>query len=562
MGATMRIDLLGGVEIAGADPAQVLGSSRAVSLLAYLASHPEVPQSRAHLAGVLWPESEGPQARTNLRRELHHLRALMGERPSLHVDGAFLCWRRGPDVVADVPEFLAACRSTIEALGSEQDAAVQDHGGRALALFRGAFLPGYYDDWVLAVRDELSRSCVDLCDRVARYWLTHGDPVSAVVFARRRVLLEPLEEPGYCLLMEAQRCAGDRSGAMRTYHRCASLLERELGVGPSPATQAELDAALADRGRDRGDAVRRAVEVSPLSVPPDLVGREPERAWLGSAWKAAQNRPGLLVVTGQAGVGKTRLIAELAGVVGRQDALVLTTRCFAATSAVPLAPVADWLRHPYLRAATKRLDPVWRAEVRRLVPEGESLAEPGTGVRAKVDAWQRLRFFEGLARAFLAIDRPLLLTVDDLQWCDKATLSWLSFLISYAGGAPLLVAATAREEELGHSDLAGALQKMGGAGQAAVRRIDNLSSSDAGHLAQRVIGRPLSDDELTLVMSATAGNPFYLLEALRATASSPGQIEGTDLQGVLTSRLGRLSEPARELLASRRRSAATSPSTC
>ncbi len=549
MVATMRIYLLGGVEFSGADPAQVKGSSRAVSLLAYLAFHSEIPQSRAHLAGLLWPDSDEAQARTNLRRELHHLRGLLGERACLHVDSGSLCWRPEPDVVVDVVQFLAACRDANTALDVGQSGGVENHGGRALALFRGSFLPGYYDDWVLTVREELSRTCVDLCDRVVEYWLTHADPASAVVFARRRILLEPLEEPGYRLLMQAQRAAGDRSGAMRTYHRCSSLLERELGVGPSPQTRAELDGALADTGRAAGDATVGAVEVSTLSLSHGLVGRGPERAWLKSVWDAAQNHAGFLVVTGEAGVGKTRLITEFADAVSKQDGLVLSARCFAATGAVPLAPVADWLRHPHLRAAIKRLKPVWVAEVRRLLPEGESMAEPGIGGRAKVDAWQRLRFFEGLARAFLAVDRPLLLTVDDLQWCDKATMSWLSFLISYAGSAPLLVAATARDAELDGDDLAGALAKMAGAGQAEVRRIENLSPADARQLAEGAAGRAVGGDELGLLMSATSGNPFYLLEALREAASSPGRVEPIDLHGVLASRLARLSEPARELLA-------------
>lgn len=549
MVATMRVDLLGGVEFSGARSSQVPASPRAVSLLAYLAFHSRIPQSRAHLAGVLWPDSEGSQARTNLRRELHHLRALLGDSPCLHVDGASLCWRPQPDFVVDVPEFVGACRDAITAIELDQAQAVEIHGARALALFRGPFLPGCYDEWALTAREDLRRTCLNLCDRAARFWLTHGDPESALVFARRRVVLEPLEEPGYRLLMQAQRGAGDRSGAMQTYHRCASLLERELGVGPSPETRAELDAALAQGGREWDDASNDALHISPLSLAPELVGRQPEHAWLRSAWESAQNRSGFIVVTGEAGVGKTRLITEFAGAVGKQDALVLTTRCFAATGAVPLAPVADWLRHPHLRAATKRLEPMWLNEVSRLVPEGEALADPATGVRAKVDAWQRLRFFEGLARAFLAVDRPLLLTVDDLQWCDKATLSWLSFLMSYAGSAPLLVAATAREAELDASDLAVVLHTMRGAGQADVRRIDNLSAADAGLLAQQVAGRVVSDDELGLLMSATAGNPFYLVEALREAASSPARIEGTDLHRVLTSRLARLSQPAQELLA-------------
>jgi hypothetical protein len=280
-----------------------------------------------------------------------------------------------------------------------------------------------------------------------------------------------------------------------------------------------------------------------------LVGRQAERSRLLSAWDAARARCRLLVVAGEAGVGKTRLVADLADAVHRQDALVATTRCFAATGSVPLAPVADWLRSPHLRMATQRLDPVWRAEVGRLVPEVGSAADPGAAGRAKVDAWQRLRFFEGLARAFLAVDRPLLLTVDDLQWCDKATLSWLSFLMSVPSSVPLLVVATARDQELGASELAGRLDDMRAAGQAELIELGNLSSASAAQLVADVRGHAVSGEDLSLVMSVTAGNPFYLLEVLRTTSSIPGPVEPADLTGVVDSRLSQLSEQAREVVA-------------
>ncbi|MEO7132106.1 MAG: AAA family ATPase, partial [Dermatophilaceae bacterium] len=488
MAATMRVDLLGGVEVSGADPAQVHSSARAVSLLAYLVSHPDSPQPRVHLAGVLWPDSESAQARTNLRRELHHLRVLLHDNECLQVDAQSLCWRRGPGCVVDVHDFLAACESTITAVESGEHDEVELHSGDALRLYRGPFLPGCYDDWALAVREDLSRTGVDLCDRVARYWLLHDDAEAAIGFARRRVQLQPLEEPGYRLLMQALRTVGDRAGAMRTYHQCATLLERELGVGPSAETQAELDAALSDIGHGPGGAAGIVAEsggeegsgvgngTARWSVSPGLVGRARERERLLSAWGEAQAGARFVVVEGEAGVGKTRLVADLVGAVRRQDALVATTRCFAASGSVPLAPVADWLRSPHLRMATKQLDPIWRAEVGRLVPQADSAAEPVVGARAKVDAWQRLRFFEGLARAFRAVDRPILLTVDDLQWCDKTTMSWLSFVMSFMGSSPLLVVATARDDERGDGradgDLTRRLDTMRAAGQAVVVTLD------------------------------------------------------------------------------------------
>jgi hypothetical protein len=199
--------------------------------------------------------------------------------------------------------------------------------------------------------------------------------------------------------------------------------------------------------------------------------------------------------------------------------------------------------------ATQRLDPVWRAEVDRLVPEGASGTDPSTGARAKVDAWQRFRFFEGLVRAFRAVDRPVLLTMDDLQWCDKATLSWLSLLMSSPGSAPLLVVATARDEEFGNGDLAGLLDNMRAAGQAEIMPLGNLSAPAAALLAEDALGRTVSEDDLNLLMSATSGNPFFLLEALRTSSSTPGPVEPADLRSVLDNRLSRLSEPAREVVA-------------
>ncbi|MDN5790579.1 MAG: AAA family ATPase [Micrococcales bacterium] len=555
MAATIQINLLGGVEISSVDAAHWRASSRAVSLLAYLVMHADRPQPRAHLAEVLWPDSESGQARTNLRRELHHLRSLLGDSACLRVEPAALVWLTGADCVVDVHEFVTACRSAVAAVDAEERDGVERHGGAALALYRGPFLPGCYDDWALTAREELDRACVDLCDRVATYWQTHDDPVAAAAFARRRVQLAPLEEQGYRLLMRAQRSGRDRAGAMRTYHQCASLLERELGVAPSPETRAELDATLADAGdglhavaSGGGPDLTVGGAGARWSWAPDLVGREAECARLLTAWEAAQAGGRFLVVAGEAGIGKTRLVAELAGVVRRQGAFVATTRCFAASRSVPLAPVADWLRSPHLRMAVGRLDPAWRTEVDRLVPDGEQPPTPATGVRAKVDAWQRLRFFEGLARAFVAVDGPTLLIVDDLQWCDRATLSWLSFLMSFADHFPLLVVATARDEELESSELSGPLNAMRAGGQAEIVSLDSLSAQGSAELASGVLGHPVSADELTLMMSATGGNPFYLLEALRAASSTPGEVESADLQGVLTGRLSRLSEPAREVV--------------
>ncbi len=411
------------------------------------------------------------------------------------------------------------------------------------------FLPGCYDEWALTSREELQAACVDLCDQAAAYHEQRGDVQAAIALEVRRVALQPLEEQGYQRLMRLQRLAGDRAGAIRTFHRCASVLEQELGVPPAPETQREVDALLADAVAlpDRAGTGGATKPMGPGA--PDLVGREREQGRLRELWSTSSAGSRLVLVTGEAGIGKTRLVADLAAAVTRSGGVVASARCFAATTGLPLAPVAEWLRSRHLRLSASRLDPVWRAEVERLVPVGGvEPREPGHSSRAMVDAWQRLRFFEGLARTVLTVDRPLLLVVDDLQWCDNATLSWLSFLLSYPTTAPLMVVGTAREEEPYTDRWPDSRKSMQAAGQLVTLRLGPLSTSATAELATFVVDQPLSEEQLGLVHSVTAGNPFYVIEALREANGSPGPVEPDDLRGVLKGRFARLSEQALQVL--------------
>ena len=163
-------------------------------------------------------------------------------------------------------------------------------------------------------------------------------------------------------------------------------------------------------------------------------------------WRtAAAGRPGLALVGGGAGVGKTRLVAEIAEMARLQGAVVATSQCFGTSGRLALAPVADWLRNPAVQAAAATLDPAWRAEVGRLVP-AVGRGERAAGSRSMADAWQRHRFFEGLARALMAVGRPVLLVLDNMQWCDQETLAFLTFFLGLAPGTPVLVAGTLRND--------------------------------------------------------------------------------------------------------------------
>jgi DNA-binding SARP family transcriptional activator/tetratricopeptide (TPR) repeat protein len=525
-------------------------SSRALVLVAFLVVHAGSPQARQRIAGLLWPESTDAQALTNLRRELHHLRQDLGGEPSLVVTSRDLCWRDTQTCRVDVRVFDVERTAALAAAAAADDDGILRHAGAAIAAYRGELLPGVYEDWLLEARSQLERQCVDLCDLLSSARARTGDLAGAVAAARRRVQLQPLEETGYRTLMELQADLGDRSGAVSTYHHCASVLERELGVAPDPATRAAFQRLMAQvRPAARPPAAAVAGAGRPGVAAAQLFGRSAELGVLQDLWRAARaGHPGLVLVRGGAGVGKTRLVAEVAEVARSQGAAVATAQCFGTAGRLALAPVADWLRHDAVQSAVSTLHPAWRAEVARLVPAG-SQPDRGAGSRTVADAWQRHRFFEGLARALLAVHRPLLLVLDNLHWCDQETLAFITLCLGLAGDSRILVAATAREDDLGEdADVADWIVRMRATGLLTEITLGPLEAGEVARLAEAMSGQRLAEADADLLHAATGGFPLYVIEAVRGTAADGGTpLPSGDLAAVLRKRLEQGTAAAREV---------------
>ncbi|HET8603072.1 MAG TPA: BTAD domain-containing putative transcriptional regulator, partial [Marmoricola sp.] len=277
----LKICLLGERAIVDTGTGEVLvRSPRALALVAFLAAHAPTPQSRTRIAAAFWPESGEQQALTNLRRELHQLRQVPGIGDSLQVTSGDLAWVDDPGCRVDLRVFRTELARAREAGSAPLRLAA---ARAALEAYAGDLLPGVYDDATLALRELLDRECADLCDLLVEAATDAGDPASALTAARRRVELQPLEETGYRTLIGLQARLGDRAGAVSTYHHCATVLERELGLQPDLSTRAVLDAALrrsdaagSSTASSDGPAVLRR-HVAPA---PDLVGRREQFAVL------------------------------------------------------------------------------------------------------------------------------------------------------------------------------------------------------------------------------------------------------------------------------------------
>jgi DNA-binding SARP family transcriptional activator/tetratricopeptide (TPR) repeat protein len=552
----LHICVLGEQTIAGGRARMVRSrSSRSVALIGYLAAHAESPQPRQLIAGLFWPDSSDAQALTNLRRELHNLRQVLGNEPSLVVTPRDLCWADRATCTVDLRVFATERAAALAAEAAVDNAGVIEHAARAIGAYRGEFLPGAYDDWLLELRSDLERQCAGLCDVLAAARAAAGDLAGAVAAARRRIQLQALEETGYRTLMRLQADLGDRAGALSTYHHCASVLERELGVDPDPATRAVLTELMAgaDAGEARRDVAGPPLQAAPaarVSGRPELVGRSGELASLRARWSAAAaGRPGAVVVRGAAGLGKTRLVSEVAALARAQGAAVASAQCFGSGGRLALAPVADWLRSPAIQRSFAGLDPAWRDEVARLVPSGQPQGETTSSSRALVDAWQRHRFFEGLARALIGADRPVLLTLDNLHWCDEETLAFLSFCLTLEPGARILVAATLREEDKDfEAELSDWIARLRAGGLLAELPLVPFEQADTARLAGLIAGRTLGDPDAALLHATTGGFPLYIVEAMRASQDSCGGSRPVgDLTSVLNGRLAALTAQAREI---------------
>jgi DNA-binding SARP family transcriptional activator len=548
----LDISLLGEMRIAQDSSAVVaLRSPRAQALLGFLLVHRGAPQRREFVAAQFWPESPDAQARTNLRRELHSLRAGLPQVSRwLTADGGTLLWRLDPECRLDVDVFEAAADAASAALAAADKTAFRRAAADALRAYRGEFMPAVYDGWAAAERDRLHRRCVTLLDQLITVEREARAYPEAIELARRRIDLEPLEEVGYRGLLQLQGLAGDRAAALRTYHRCAAILERELGVRPDRATTAEYQRLVGGGNQARAVSGQSAPSRPALTgrLVGRLVGRDRELGLLRDRWQEAlRGVSGFAVLAGEAGVGKSRLLDELAAEVRRAGCDTMRARCFAARGRLALAPVSEWLRSPALRSARDRLEPAWAREVDRLVPPAG--AGPMPPLRPMADAWQRHRFFEGLARAVLSTGRPALLLLDDLQWCDEHTLAWLQLLLHLGRGHPMLVVAATRPEEIdGNAELTEMLRALRSAGQVTDVVVAPLDPAGSAELAGQVRGSKLAVQESAWLHAATGGNPLLVIESVRAhLLDSLEGDPGPKVRAVLAGRIAQAGPAARHI---------------
>jgi DNA-binding SARP family transcriptional activator len=526
---------LGAVSVSlDGEPLEGFASPRLQRLVAHLTVVPDVAVSRSQLAFALWPDSAEGQARTNLRKLLHELRqALPDADRYVDMSGQTIRWRLDAPADVDVVAFTQAI---------EHD----DHAAAARA-YRGDLLPGCYDDWTLSERDRLHAQAIEALRRLATDATKSGDDLSALEYAQQLLRLDPLCEEAYRWSMHAHARRGDRAEALRAYHRCVEVLERELAVEPDPATRELYSAQLVGTGTPTADGPTPA----PTAGTAPLVGRRTERARTQQIWRsAAAGRAHVLLVSGEPGIGKSRLVDELAREVAAEGNAVARTRAYEAGGRLPWGPVIDWLRSEALRPNVDRLDAVWLVELSRLLPEVRS-NRPDLPAVPGIRDDRRFQLFDSIAQVVLAQPSPLLLVIDDLQWADADTLESIGFLIRRAPGMPLLIAATVRSEEIEPGGALETLTSALGRDEALTElALESLDTRATTELAAHLTGTALDQDAGEQFWKETEGNPLFVVEAARAGLAGGDEhaFLTPTVQAVIRARLAGLTHQAHELV--------------
>jgi DNA-binding SARP family transcriptional activator/predicted ATPase len=531
-------------------------TARLQSLLAYLLLHADAPQSRVQLSSTFWPDASESNARNNLRQLLHQLRqALPDPDRYLRADANSVQWTPDSSFSLDVALFDRAVAEA-EGAGRAKDAARRRAClERAVDLCQGALLPSCYDDWIGPVREGLARRCEESVAVLVGLLEEQREYASAIAHVRHWLQHDPLDEEAYRWLMRLLALSGDRVAALQAYRQCADTLRRELATEPSAETVRTYERIRSAEPGPPGPSGGR--EGTPAA---SLVGRQAEWARLREAWeRAVLGRASFALVTGDPGIGKSRLAEELLVWARRQGVATAKTRSYAAEGRLSLAPVSEWLRSDAFLPHLAGLEDVWRVEVSRILPELLA-ARPGLPRPAPMTEFgDRLRFFEGLARAVLEAPPPLLLLIDDLQWCDRETIEWLHFLSRFDPEARLLVLGTARSEELDPAHpLLALLRQLRGAEQLTEIALAPLDAAETAELAAQVGNRVFDVTAATRLYRETEGNPLFVVETVRAEGGgdSPAGAPEERISGlpprahaVMAGRLALLSDHARETAA-------------
>ena len=506
MGEQLRVRVLGEFRLEGADLAG-LRSRKARTMLKVLALQPGRAVSVDALIDAVWNDDLPADPARDLSVLASRARAVLGNDRVLRRDGGYALIAEW----CDRDEVVALTREAARRHGSGDISGARVAAEAAIALGAAPLLADEPDaEWARLPRQEISAAIAEARGIAAAAALDSGQAGDAAAHARAALAHDPFDETALRLLMRAHVMAGRPASALAAYAQVREHLTEELGVSPSAETEALHDAiVLAD-----------PVDVADVVAP--IVGRERELALLDAAFERSRRRAEVVVVTGEAGAGKTTVIDAWAAQARSRGVLVLPGRAHGGTD-LALQPVRDAVAAALPSgapvAATEGAGPAW-------------IGVPGPSATA---AAMQEDVFNELAATLRSVAPPAGLTVvvDDVHLADPMTIAWLRSLLRRPLDHRLLVVAARRSED-DEIDLPGS------------------SVIEVGPLERAAVAELFGDDRAGVLLERTGGNALLLVELARADTTVDGaRLDETvpaTIREAVVARLRRVGESAASTL--------------
>jgi DNA-binding SARP family transcriptional activator/tetratricopeptide (TPR) repeat protein len=546
----VAVDVLGPLRVRVGDEERVVAGRRERLLLALLATSPGRHVADARLVDELWGDEPPASAASALQVAVSRVRRVLGAEGEVRRDPA------GYTLVGAEVDAVAVTQAA-QAVTAADPETVLAATGEALARWRGSPYAGLEEAPTLAAEAaRLGDVELALVEARAQALLDLGRPEESTALLAAEAPAHPFRERLWSLLALAQYRCDRQADALETLRTLRTALVDELGVDPSAtvrrleermlAQDPELSATLTARSPSReqvgADATRGRLS--------GVVGRAAALATIHDSIGDLVDggRGGMLLISGEAGIGKSMLATELAHQARERGARVLVGRCHEADLAPPYWP---WL--PIVRELAAHAHDV-EPEVARLL-ESRVTDDPESG-DAGAAAATTMRTFAAVTRLLDAQPVPVVVLLEDLHWADQTSLRLLVYAAEELRGCPVLLVATVRTvDQRQHPHL---VQALAGLSRLGARRVPVPALDEQAVSALVVDVVPEADAELVEVLTRRSdGNPFFVLELARLivatgdpTAAAAARLDVPDgIADVLRLRLLQLSQATQETLA-------------
>ncbi|PWB71330.1 MAG: transcriptional regulator [Anaerolineales bacterium] len=517
--------------------------------------------TREKLLTFFWPDHERYASQPILRTMIHDLRKRLGDAFQADEQDVAL----STDTFIDTRDFSTVLDSPSSDLRKLTT---------ALDLYKGDFLEGFslpdspqFDDWLASERERYRLMAMHGFAGLSRLHEGRHDYPGALESMRRALAFNPFQEDYQREVMRLLYLNGDRAGVIKYYEFLRKLLDEELGILPMPETRALYDSII------NGTYILPSTETISQALPTGKPAVKPLLPFLGrdSELETVKGHLGsgkLILLEGEAGIGKTRLLNELIAsqTQGQASALVLRGISYELEQGLPYQPIVDALRKLLARPDWKslfmgsNLEPLWLTELSRLLPE---LSTRLPHIPAPVPPADEPRLWEALLRLFRGLSHlgEVWLFLDDLHWADAATIAWLGYLVRHGSSPSLHLVVTSRPLDE-QTDLIKLLQALMREDRLVQIQLSALPESAMRKMAV-VLSQEHNEQLSGWLIKNAEGNPFFITELVRYAqgigllkkggaldmellVQSPA-IPAT-IQNLIQSRLLKLSENARHVL--------------